>query len=152
MRELHLLINDDGHWFIDDVLGVQVGSMEKRADGTWIVHVNRTPLEAPDFEAAKRLFVEKYDFALIKMGPGSGDLDDGLESPYEWIDDRDGAFFVIGPDEVEHSCESEIEAINLVKRLHEGPFSYLGLNGEDGSNGVQIVDLTPLKKMFERRK
>ena len=70
-----------GHWFVETDFGdVVVGQAEKRANGTWSVEVNGGDWfhHIPDLEAAKRVFVGKYDkaYAAAQCGPGSsGDGD-----------------------------------------------------------------------------
>jgi hypothetical protein len=47
--------------------------LQEKADGPWTIEVNDAYLTAPDLETAKRLFVEKYDRALVKLSPGAFD-------------------------------------------------------------------------------
>jgi hypothetical protein len=74
---LELWIGHGGHFFVDIFpfgQPVQVGqAFQEKADGPWTIEVNDAYLTAPDLETAKRLFVEKYDRALVKLSPGAFD-------------------------------------------------------------------------------
>lgn len=72
---LQLWVGEAGHYFMDRFHDrwVQVGETFQRPDGSWSVEVNDNVLTAPDFESAKRLFVEKYDRSLVKLSPVSRD-------------------------------------------------------------------------------
>jgi hypothetical protein len=43
----------------------------QETDGSWTVEVNNAFLSVPNLEAAKRLFVEKYDRSRVQLSPGS---------------------------------------------------------------------------------
>jgi hypothetical protein len=71
---LQLWSGEGGHFFIDyfQEVPVQVGQAYE-SDGSWVVEVNDRPTTVPDLEAAKRMFVEKYDRSLVQVGPISLD-------------------------------------------------------------------------------
>ena len=67
---LQIWINDCGHYFVDTKLGgIQVGQTWCTPYGDWAVEVNDEELSAPDFEAAKRLFVDLYDPSRVMVSP-----------------------------------------------------------------------------------
>jgi hypothetical protein len=72
---LQLWIGQGGHFFVDTFLDctIQVGQAYQESDGSWTVEVNDEFLSVPDLEAAKRLFVDKYDRSLVGLSPGSLD-------------------------------------------------------------------------------
>ncbi len=78
---LELWMQGGGHWFVETDFGdVIVGQAEQSTDGTWRIEVNGGYWfhHIPDLEAAKRVFVDKYDkaYAAAQCGPGSsGDGD-----------------------------------------------------------------------------
>jgi hypothetical protein len=74
---LQLWIGEGGYFFVDVLEGqpIQVGQAYREND-SWVVEVNGRFLPAPDFETAKRLFVEKYDRALVQPSPGAFDIDE----------------------------------------------------------------------------
>ncbi len=67
---------DEYNFFVDGNLGVIVGRLEQSSiDGTCDIEVNDEWIrDIPDLEAAKRLFVDKYDFERMaaQCGPGTG--------------------------------------------------------------------------------
>ncbi len=78
--ELWMQDGDVVHYFMETSFGdVIVGRAEPWTGGTWSVEVNGDWFyDIPDLEAAKRLFVDKYDkaYAAAQCGPGSsGDGD-----------------------------------------------------------------------------
>jgi hypothetical protein len=86
---LQLLIGQGGHFFVDTFLDctVQVGQAYQKSDGSWTVEVNDELLSVPDLEAAKRLFVEKYDRSLVQLNPASlGGEDENLSAGFSVID------------------------------------------------------------------
>jgi hypothetical protein len=86
---LKLWIGDGLHAFVDTFLGCecQVGQTYKESDGSWTVDVNGEYVKGlPSLNAAKRLFVEKYDRSWVQLSPGSlGDSDEYRDN-YKIID------------------------------------------------------------------
>ncbi|CAN7468764.1 hypothetical protein [Mesorhizobium sp. LjNodule214] len=87
---LQLWINDCGHFFVDTTLGgIQVGQTWCTPYGDWTVEVNNEELSAPDFEAAKRLFVDLYDPSRVMVSPFAVSAEgDDLEADFKIIDLR----------------------------------------------------------------
>src|SRR5262245_20361236 len=56
------------------------------AGGSWQVEVNHEYLSASDLEAAKRLFVERYDRPLVQLSPTSLDDTGDLSEDFAIVD------------------------------------------------------------------
>lgn len=71
---LALWIGGGCHFFVDTFLDcdVQVGQAYQKSDGSWTVEINDEYVEGvANLDAAKRLFVEKYDRSLVRLSPMS---------------------------------------------------------------------------------
>ncbi|HVY58720.1 MAG TPA: hypothetical protein VHA77_12785 [Xanthobacteraceae bacterium] len=150
---LKLYVREGGHFFYDSDLGVGVGQAYQREDGTWLVELSDSREQAvADLEEAKRVFVANYDPA--KVNPGFGAMPGEPESPYDYCTKREDGRWVVYDEgeDCEHVVDSEVEAINLVKRVNEGIlFEFVGLEGEEEEtensepSGFQVIDLSGYK-------
>jgi hypothetical protein len=89
---LELWIREGEYFFVDRFSGcpVQVGqAFQEGAEGPWTIEVNNRFVTAPDLEAAKRIFVERYDRSRVQLSAGSFDSEEG---------DASDGFTVIDPD------------------------------------------------------
>jgi hypothetical protein len=76
---LQLWIREGQYFFVDRFSGypVQVGqAFREGTEGPWTIEVNDDFNTAPDLEAAKRLFVERYDRSRVKLSAGSSDSEE----------------------------------------------------------------------------
>ncbi|HWK68581.1 MAG TPA: hypothetical protein VNS34_26960 [Rhizobiaceae bacterium] len=87
--QLQLWINENGHFFVDVSLDVQVGQTWRKDDGSWTVEVNGQYVSAPDLEAAKRLFVDLYDPSQVGPILGGEPYDEAEVDDDELYDEDD---------------------------------------------------------------
>ena len=148
---LQLWIGQGRHFFFDPDIGVQVGQAYQREDRTWIVELQDSSERiVADLEEAKRVFVASYDPS--RVNPGFDPMPGGPASPYDYCKKGDDGRWVVydeGTDE-EHVLDSEVEAVNLAKRLNDHlAFQFVGLEGEEeGENFLghfEVVDLSANK-------
>jgi hypothetical protein len=79
--KLHIL-GDDFYFSDAELGGAQVGQTYRKRSEGWTVEVNDEWLEAPDLEAAIRLFLKNYDQTKVHLSPGSSF--DGDSSEYDF--------------------------------------------------------------------